>query len=652
MRSIPVLAVFAVALCAQPSIKDTVDHLFKVKTFQQAALSPDGKQVAWVQELTVGGDTQICRKEVGAAARPPACITAGKTAHSEGGVAWSPDSSQIAFLSDAEAKDQLQLYVAANGSGKPRKLTSVNGYLTSPQWSPDGTQIAVLFTKGAPRPAGPLEPTKPDSGVVESQIFEQRLAIVDAKTGAIREISPADMFVYEYDWSPDSRKLVYISAPGDGDDNWWIARLYTIDAASGTPQEIYKPQWQITVPRWSPDGKSIAFVSGLMSDAGVTGGDVFVVPAGGGTARNATPGRKSSPSWVAWLPSSERLLFTEHVKGSTAITTLDLASSQTETVWKGDETVTAGAVGFAVADISLSRDGGSSALIRNSFSSPPEVWAGTTGKWQKMTDVNAGLKPDWGEVRNVEWTSDGLQVQGWLLLPVGYDRSRRYPMVVSVHGGPASCLTPAWRGAFFNLATLSGQGYFVFFPNPRGSYGQGEAFTQANRKDFGHGDLRDILSGVDAVEKSYPVDDKRVGIAGWSYGGYMTMWTVTQTNRFRAAVAGAGIANWQSYYGQNSIDQWMLPYFGASVYDDPQTYAKSSPIEFIRNVKTPTLVVVGDRDGECPIPQSYEFWHALKTLGVKTKFVVYPNEGHMFHQPDHMRDLMEHTLAWFNENLK
>ena len=152
--------------------------------------------------------------------------------------------------------------------------------------------------------------------------------------------------------------------------------------------------------------------------------------------------------------------------------------------------------------------------------------------------------------------------------------------------------------------------------------------------------------------KHYPDrSSKRMGIGGWSYGGFMTMWTVTQTNRFHAAVAGAGISNWQSYYGENSIDQWMIPYFGASVYDDPAVYAKSSPITYIKQVKTPTLIVVGERDGECPAPQSYEFWHALKTLGVKTEFVLYPGEGHGFRQPDHILDVLKRTVSWFNENL-
>jgi len=222
-------------------------------------------------------------------------------------------------------------------------------------------------------------------------------------------------------------------------------------------------------------------------------------------------------------------------------------------------------------------------------------------------------------------------------------------MVVNVHGGPASAALASFPRE--QNASLAAAGYFVFMPNPRGSYGQGEAFTRANVKDFGHGDLRDILAGIDAVVKDNPIDTNRIGMWGWSYGGFMTMWTVTQTNRFRAAVAGAGIANWQSYYGQNDIDAWMIPYFGASVYDDPAVYAKSAPITFIKNTKTPTLVLVGERDGECPAPQSFEFWHALKTFGVDTQLVVYPDEGHNIRKLEHRKDIAKRLVDWFNAKM-
>ena len=242
-------------------------------------------------------------------------------------------------------------------------------------------------------------------------------------------------------------------------------------------------------------------------------------------------------------------------------------------------------------------------------------------------------------------------MQGWLVYPEHFDPAKKYPLVVEIHGGPAGMRAASWPGSHFDMSVMAGLGYFVFFPNPRGSYGGGEEFTKANVKDFGGGDLRDILAGVDAVVKKTPIDESRIGVTGWSYGGYMTMWTVTQTQRFSAAVAGAGIANWHSYYGQNSIDEWMIPYFGASVYDDPAVYAKSSPITFIKQVKTPTLVVVGERDGECPAPQSFEFWHALKTLNVPSELVVYAGEGHSFRDAKNRLDVLRRTLAWFEEYL-
>ncbi|HEY2108455.1 MAG TPA: prolyl oligopeptidase family serine peptidase, partial [Candidatus Acidoferrales bacterium] len=265
--------------------------------------------------------------------------------------------------------------------------------------------------------------------------------------------------------------------------------------------------------------------------------------------------------------------------------------------------------------------------------------------------VNANVKPEWGEAKSLRWTTSIGSVQGWLIYPKDFDPAKKYPLVVYVHGGPAWAYTPKFPSRWNYPFALPEHGFFIFEPNPRGSYGMGAKFTQANVKDFGYGDFLDIMAGVDKTIEQAPVDPARLGITGWSYGGFMTMWAVTQTNRFGAAVAGAGLSNYLSYYGENKIDQWMIPYFGATAYDDPVVYAKSSPINFIKKAKTPTLVVVGDRDGECPAPQSYEFWHALKTLRVPTEFVIYPNEGHLFANPEHSRDVIDRTAAWFGQYL-
>ncbi len=636
----------------KPAFENAIRTLFSGKTFPQAAISPDGKQVAWVESDEAGGHAIYVAAVTGTSS--PRRITAGGRAaagRTEDSIAWSPDSNRIAFLSDAANAGQAQLYVASAAGGRATQLTSVKGFLALPGWSPDGKTIAVLFTENATRAAGPLVAETAQTGVIQDAVTEQRLTLVDVATRKLRQISPAEMYVYEYDWSPDGRRFVTTAAHGNGDNNWYIAQIYTMEAAGGPMQSIYKPpiDSQIANPAWSPDGKSVAFISGLMSDEPAVGGDIFVVSARGGEARNVTPGMKASASWLTWTSGGAKILFGEEVDGESGIATVDVADGKMETLWHNPDKIAANGWGTMV---SLAADGKTSAVIRESLARPQEVWAGGIGDWKQITSRNAGLKPAWGEVKSIHWSNEGFNLQGWLLYPVNFDPAKKYPMVVNVHGGPSSMAHSTWPGSHSFGVALSAAGYFVFFPNPRGSYGQGEAFTRANVKDFGYGDFRDILAGVDQVLKEAPVDEHRLGITGWSYGGYMTMWAVTQSHRFAAAVAGAGLANYQSYYGENQIDQWMVPFFGATVYDDPAVYAKSSPITFIKNAKTPTLVLVGDSDGECPTPQSYEFWHALKTLGVETELVVYEHEGHAFSSAAHQRDVIERAAAWFEDHLK
>lgn len=643
----------------QPARAEQVSEVLeKVREFKEVAISPEGKRIAWVESLPDEKDASAANSaiyvaELGDAELTPRRITAGnsKVGHEEHDVAWSPDGTRLVFLSDKDKAGQLQLYVVSVADAKLRKLTNLTGFVASPSWSPDGKTIAILFTQDAPRAAGPLVATARDVGVIEEKIYEQRLATVDPESGQVRQVSPADLYVYEYDWSPDSKSVVATAAHGSGDNNWYIAELYTIALDSGDTKSIFKPAMQIAAPRWSPDGKTIAFLGGLMSDEPIPAGDIYTLPATGGKPRNLTPDMKASAAWLAWLSPSNQLLFGEHVDGQSGLARLDPVNGTIETLWTGAEIVTTH--GWpALPSASLTRDGKTCGVIRHSFQQPPEVWVGPVGDWKQLTRANRDSRPSWGEAKSLRWKSDGLAIQGWLIYPREYKADQKYPMVVVVHGGPSWLHRPGWPTASAEFVELSAAGYFVLLPNPRGSYGQGQAFTQANVKDFGHGDLRDILAGVDEVVKTVPVDSNRIGITGWSYGGYMTMWAVTQTQRFRAAVAGAGIANWQSYYGQNLIDQWMIPFFGASVYDDPAVYAKSSPINFIKNVKTPTLVLVGERDAECPAPQSYEFWHALKTLRVKTQLVIYADEGHVIAQPKHRRDISKRSLGWFNEHLR
>jgi len=639
---------------AKSSAKSERQATYSAKQFQQAAISPDGRRVAWVEIRTdaAGGPTgkQDIYVAVASGADKPVRLTAGApTGHyDESGIAWSPDGKRVAFLSDAAKSGQLQLYVSSLNGSAAQKLTSVKGFLAAPQWSPDGKTIAVLFTENATRSAGPLVAETPETGEIKDAFFEQRIAIVDLASGKLRQVTPADTYIYEYDWAPDSKTILLTAAKGNGDNNWWIAELYSLDTGAEQMKSIYKPKLQVARPVVSPDGKYVAFIEGLMSDEDSVGGDVFLLPISGGEPRNLTPDRKASASALTWT-SNGKLIDQENVQGDSGISQIDPGTGKIDTLYRAPELFT---IGYWSTSVSLSADGAAAAFIRSSFSAPPEIWAGPIDKWTQLTHKNAGVKAPWGEAKSLQWKSDGFDVQGWLIYPRNFDPSKKYPMVVSVHGGPSAGVQSNWPGAFEYQMALLEHEYFLLLPNPRGSFGQGEAFTRANVRDFGYGDWRDVMAGVDEAIRVAPIDPQRLGLTGWSYGGFMTMWGVTQTDRFKAAMAGAGIANWSSYYGENKIDQWMIPFFGKSYYDDPEVYARSSPLTFIKNVKTPTLIIVGDSDGECPTPQSYEFWHALKTLGVKTELVVYEREGHMFVKPEHLQDVRARTLAWFDQYLK
>ena len=630
---------------------DLTEQLGKTVLYGDVALSPDGKNVAWLQSTAATTSKQTHVRPAAGDASAVKMDVGGSDERIDADPAWSPDSKTLAFFSTAGSKDQRQLWTATSDGSGPKQLSQLKGYAARPRWSHDGKQIAFLYIEGAGG-GGPLMAHAPPTGVVDTAIHNQRIAVIDVATAQLRQVSPENLHVYDFDWSPDDKTFVATAAPGPGDNNWWIAQIYRIDIAKGTAMSIHKPSLQVAVPRWSPDGKSIAFIEGIMSDEGFHGGDIFTISADAGKAINRSPGRRTSVSSLFWL-APDRILLTEYLGGGGAISELNLANNSVHEIWKGDESFHA----FGnFPDFALAKDGKFAAVVRGTYNTPPEVWAGAIGSWQKLTSNNSTLAMTWGKAESVEWTNDGFNIQGWLIPPVKVESGKKYPMVVLIHGGPSGVTTPEWpAGAGMSraiIAALSANGYYVLLPNPRGSYGQGEEFTRANVKDFGYGDLRDTMAGIDATLKKNPIDPNRLGVTGWSYGGYMTMWTVTQTNRFKAAMAGAGVCNLQSYYGQNLIDQWMIPFFGASVYDDPAIYEKSSPIKFIKKVKTPTLVIVGEHDAECPAAQSYEFWHALRTLNVPTRLIVYPGEGHLFLKPENQADRMKQTLAWFDKYLK
>lgn len=624
--------------------------------FLEVALSPDGAVVASVEgDAPRSGSQPIVRELVLRRADGSTQMTVNlPCGHVEqcwpASLAWSPDAKHLSFALRDPGSHARSLYQIDADGDRLLKLLSFNGTLTDLRYAPDG-RLAVLAVEGAQKEVGATEAGAPVTGDIGGPPPEQRIAILDGEHLAFA--SPEDLFVYEYDWRPDGKGFVGTAAHGDGDNNWWVAKLYAFDARGQGSRVIYdpaSPRQQLANPRVSPDGSKVAFIAGLMSDANSTGGNVLVLPLAGGRAITITPDMPASAESLGW--DCRGRLIAALIRSST-IELADLGDGTAvmarHVEWSGSESIASQSESrLSDADLSLACPSQRSATTRETFTSPPEIVVGPIGHWHPLTALNAGMSVP-AQARSITWKSDGFDVQGWLLTPDG--GKGRLPLITMVHGGPAAAEMPAFIAPGLTRALLD-KGYALFLPNPRGSFGQGEAFVTANVRDLGYGDLRDILRGIDAAEQAAPIDDRRLGITGSSYGGFMTMWAVTQTSRFKAAVAVAGLSNWQSYYGENGISAWMIPYFGASVYNDPKIYARSSPINFIRNVRTPTLAYVGGSDIETPPPQTEEFCHALKELGVPTSMVIYPGEGHGLRDPKHIADAERRSLAWFDQYLK
>ena len=623
--------------------------------YKSLAVSRDGTRVVSIDSLAAA-DTAIPDTHASVVVRDAAtgavvarydpCAACGYA-----GSDWSPDGRLAFIASDAKA-GTADVYVA--DAGTARRVATVRGVAQTPRWSPDGKRLALLAVVGAHKAIGAVEAGRAQVGEIGAADDEQRIAVVDvpgdgagARAASLRLVSPADTWVYEYDWTFDGSGFVATAAKGNGDNNWWVAKLVAVDAGTGMLRTIAAPAMQIDAPRAGPGG-TVLFIGGLMSDFGPVGGDLYAVPLAGGTPVDLTAGATSTVTSLSWAGPEPVITRLAGDRFEIARVALHGAAATVTALWSAPVSGDAGDGKVAVA-----ANGATVASVIEDFTHPPEIHVGAlTGgavALRAVTNGNAG-HPPLVAARSLTWTSDGRPVQGWLLSPLA-PRPGKRPMVTEVHGGPSSAAEPAYLWNSLDRRLIDA-GYVVFRPNPRGSYGQGEAFTRANVRDFGGGDLRDIQAGIDAVLTAAPVDPARLGVYGHSYGGFMTMWTVTHSTRFKAAVAGAGIANWISYYGENGIDQWMIPFFGASAYDDPAVYVADSPLTTIKAAKTPTLIYVGERDVECPPAQSVEFWHALKAMGVPTSLVIYEGAGHRIRQPEQVHDREDRIVAWFDKWLK
>ena len=639
--------VLPVAAAANP-VADT-----RLRSFHAVATAADGRHVADIESdaatsrdrspphrlmiRTVGGRT-------GEASSVIVALPCGQGPNCEpSSPSWNRDGSRLAFVvSDAQTSSAAIYSVAANGR-TPHLLARFAGALGSLRFGPND-RLAVLATAHPHKKIGATQAAAPLVGAIGADIDEQRIAVLEH--AALRLVSPPDLFVYEFDWKPDGSGFAATAATGDGDRQWWVARLVDIAEGGGALTLLHAPRdshEQLADPVVSPDGSTVAYIGGWMSDFGSNGGDAFLLPLHqpGAKPVNLTTGLHATITTLDWHCGSG--LTAVALAGARDEILALSAATAPRTLWSGEESIGTGGwnPGLACADAH-------SSAVRQSFTDPPELETGTIGDWRRLTHVNAGLAAP-VRARSIGWQSDQHDVQGWLLTPWP-ERPGKRPLLVEVHGGPQAAVAPEFVSAHGTDRALLDAGYDLLLPNYRGSFGQGEAFAAADIDDFGGGDFRDIMRGVDAAERLSPVDDNRLGIFGGSYGGYMVMWAVTQTHRFKAGASHAGVSDWLSIQGeapQMTADA-PDPGFGTLVYADPQPQLRASPITHMIGVRTPVLITVGERDVECPMPQSQEFYQAMVTLGVPTSFVVYAGEGHGFRKQADRADERRRIKEWFD----
>ena len=646
MHPLPVIALSlcALSLCALSLTTNARAAVPALHAFHSVAIAPDGHHIASIESddsglampprhlvlRTGSGAAQTVMLSCGAG---PNCVPSSPS--------WNHDGSRLAFVVNDTATADAAIYTVAASGGTPHRLVRFDGALGTLRYGPDD-RLAVLATPHPHKQVGATEPAAPLVGVIGSDPDEQRIAVL--RHGALHMVSPAGLFVYEFAWRPGNGGFVATAARGDGDTQWWVAKLISV-ALDGALRVLHAPadtHQQLADPVVSPDGRAVAYIAGWMSDFGSNGGDAYLLDLSdpGATPVDLTAGLPATITTLDWQCAGG---LTAAALAGPRAEFLALASGQApHTLWAGEQDVSAGGwnLGLACAR-------GHTAVVRQSFTEAPELETGKIGQWHTMTHVNAALTAPF-HAATITWKSDQFRVQGWLLTPSPLPSGKR-PLLVDVHGGPQAAVTPDYLSPRGDARALLAAGYDVFEPNYRGSFGQGEAFSAADIDDFGGGDFRDIMAGVDAAERATLVDDSRLGILGGSYGGYMAMWAITQTHRFAAAASHAGVSDWLSIQGeapQMTADA-PDPSFGTLVYNDPRPQLRASPISHMMGVRTPMLLTVGARDVECPMPQSQEFYQAMATLSVPVSFVVYAGEGHAFRKQSDRLDERRRTLAWF-----
>jgi len=624
----------------------------KLKVPGTPRVSPDGKKVVYtVSEAVMTADkseyvTQIWIGDV--AAKQNTQLTFGEKSSSN--PRWSPDGNWIAFLSNRK-DNKNQLYLLSTNGGEAEPLTETKSSVSDFDWAPDGRSIA--FTMSDPKTE---EEEKNDKGRndfrwVDENLKMARLYVLNIQKDQNgkrepRKLTEGNYSVDSFDWAPDSSRIAFTHTKTASANDWTTSDVSIVEIATNKITVLANTAAAEIGPTYSPDGNSIALLA--LEPRWTQSGVIQVIPASGGQPKNLAATYDAQPDIVGWTADSKRIYFIEAVGMVTQAYTVDVAANRIQEVNRSQN---------VLIGVSLNRTATTFGYIRQTPEAPGEVYVAPadTMAGTRITQVNADVKlPAIGRTEVIQWKStDGKTIEGLLTYPVGFQVGHRVPLLLNVHGGPTGVFQQTFIGGrgVYPLATFAARGYAILRVNPRGSSGYGAEFRRANTKDWGGGDYQDLMTGVDRVIEMGVADPDRLGVMGWSYGGFMTSWIVTQTKRFKAASAGAPVTNLMSFNGTADIPAFVPDYMGGQSWEAMDVYQKHSPMFNVKGITTPTMIQQGDADVRVPISQGYEFYNALKAQGVPTRMLVLPRQPHGPVEPKMQLAAMKSNLEWFDKYL-
>ena len=638
---------------APPRIAPTVDQVLSLKRVGSPQISPDGRWVAYTVRETNWEDnayeTEIWLADTttGSANARSRQLTNGRK--SSQSPAWSPDGTKIAFISDRT--DKRQVYVISPLGGEAAALTSVEDGVNAFSWSPDGRTIAYTATEPKPSSIKDRDKKYGEFDFVEQDHRMTHLFTIDVAARTTRTLTSGAFTVGSFSWSPDGSRIAFDHRVNPELKNGGSADISVITVADATVRKLVTQDGPDTNPTWSPDGSRIAFQTAMANPAFFYANTLIAtIPAGGGTATVISKSFDEDPQLVEW--NAAGLFFTASAATYSYLYTIDPETNAVSKVSPVDRTVN--------SSFSFTRDGGTYASLRADAKSMSEVFvvfgARSNPREKKLTDIGAETA-GWstGTLDVVSWKSqDGTPIEGVLHKPADFDPARKYPLLIVIHGGPTGVSRAIpFTNAIYPIDVWVPRGILVLEPNYRGSAGYGEQFRALNVRNLGIGDAWDVLSGVDALVAKGFVDPARVGTMGWSQGGYISAFLATHDSaRFKAISVGAAISDWMTYYVNTDITPFTRQYLKATPWDDPDIYARTSPITYIKGAKTPTLIQHGATDQRVPLPNAFELYRGLQDNQVPTRLIVYHGFGGVGHgptKPKSHRATLDHNLEWFDQ---